>query len=115
RDPYTIEHIDEVVRLANEQLEEEFTNLDYQVSFRIFGKNGVMGDMEPVTDTKSHELMLVIEGIAPTKEEAEAVALMGTRQIFYARLPDVKGTAGTASFVVDEVLPATAAYTWTMN
>jgi len=27
----------------------------------------------------------------------------------------VKGTAGTAAFVVDEVLPATAAYRWTMN
>ncbi len=40
---------------------------------------------------------------------------MGTRQLFYARLPEVKGTAGTAAFVVDEVLPATAAYRWTMN
>lgn len=115
RDPYTIKNIDEVVRMANEQIAEEFAGTDYQVSFRIFGKNGVMGDLEPVTEVKSHELMLVIEGIAPTKEEAEAVALMGTRQIFYARLPEVKGTAGTASFVVDEVLPATAAYTWTMN
>lgn len=115
RDPYTIENIDEVVRLATEQLEEEFSDLEYQVSFHIFGKNGVMGDLEPVKDIKSHELMLVVEGIAPTQEEAEAVALMGTRQIFYARLPEVKGTAGTASFVVDEVLPATAAYTWTMN
>src|SRR5699024_9982692 len=111
----TIENIDEVVRLATEQLEEEFSDLEYQVSFHNFGKNGVMGDLEPVKDIKSHELMLVVEGIAPTQEEAEAVALMGTRQIFYARLPEGKGTAGTASFVVDEVLPATAAYMWTMN
>jgi len=115
RDPYTIENIDEVLRLAREQIEQEFSDINYQISFRVFGKDGVMGDLEPIQDPKSHELLLVIEGIADTKEQAEAVALMGTRQIFYARLPDVKGTAGTASFVVDEVLPATAAYKWTMN
>ena len=115
RDPYTIENIDEVIRMAREQIAEEFSDLEYRVSFRIFGKDGVMGELEPVKEIKSHELMVVIEGIAETQEDAEAVALMGTRQIFYARLPDVKGTAGTASFVVDEVLPATAAYMWTMN
>lgn len=115
RDPYTIENIDEVIRMAREQIAEEFSDLEYRVSFRIFGKDGVMGELEPVKEIKSHELMVVIEGIAETQEDAEAVALMGTRQIFYARLPEVKGTAGTASFVVDEVLPATAAYMWTMN
>lgn len=115
RDPYTIENIDEVIRMARDQIAEEFSDLDYRVSFRIFGKDGVMGELEPIKEIKSHELMVVIEGIADTQEDAEAVALMGTRQIFYARLPEVKGTAGTASFVVDEVLPATAAYMWTMN
>lgn len=115
RDPYTIQNIDEVLRMAREQIADEFPNIDYLVSFRVFGKDGVMGELEPVKDTKSHELMVVIEGIAETPEDAEAVALMGTRQIFYARLPEVKGTAGTASFVVDEVLPSTAAYMWTMN
>ena len=115
RDPYTIENIDEVIRMAREQIAEEFSDIEYRVSFRIFGKDGVMGELEPVKEIKSHELMVVIEGIAETQEDAEAVALMGTRQIFYARLPEVKGTAGTASFVVDEVLPATAAYMWTMN
>lgn len=115
RDPYTIENIDEVIRMAREQIAEEFSDLEYRVSFRIFGKDGVMGELEPVKEIKSHELMVMIEGIAETQEDAEAVALMGTRQIFYARLPEVKGTAGTASFVVDEVLPATAAYMWTMN
>jgi hypothetical protein len=41
--------------------------------------------------------------------------LIGSRQIFYARLPEVKGTAGTAAFIVDGVLPAPAAYMWTLN
>jgi hypothetical protein len=57
----------------------------------------------------------VVEGIAKTKAMAEEITMIGTRQIFYARLPEVKGTAGTAAFVVDEVLPASSAYSWTMN
>lgn len=115
RDPYTIENIDEVIRLARGQVEDEFKDIDYQLNFRVFGRDGIMGELEPVKEIRGHELCLVIEGIAETKDLAEAVTMMGTRQIFYARLPEVKGTAGTASFVVDEVLPATAAYTWTMN
>ncbi|MGE7185497.1 acyclic terpene utilization AtuA family protein [Peribacillus sp. NPDC006672] len=115
RDPYTIQNIDKVIELCKEQVAEEFQGIDYHLNFRTFGKDGVMGDLEPVKEIKSHELCIVIEGIAETKELAEAVTLMGTRQIFYARLPEVKGTAGTASFVVDEVLPSTASYSWTMN
>ena len=74
-----------------------------------------MGALEPIKEIKSHELCIVVEGVAPTKEVAEDVALIGCRQIFYARLPEVKGTAGTAAFVIDGVLPAPPAYQWTMN
>ena len=115
RDPYTIRHIDDVIAWSKAQVEERFAGTDYQISFRIFGKNGVMGDMEPIKETKSHELLVVVEGVAATKEIAHEVTMIGTRQIFYARLPEVKGTAGTAAFIVDEVLESSPAYYWTMN
>ena len=41
--------------------------------------------------------------------------MTGTRQLFYARLPDVKGTAGGVSFVFDEVMHASPGYRWTLN
>jgi len=115
RDPYTIKHIDEVIEWSKAQVEERFAGTDYQISFRIFGKNGVMGDLEPIKETKSHELLVIVEGVAATKEIAHEVTMIGTRQIFYARLPEVKGTAGTAAFIVDEVLESSPAYYWTMN
>lgn len=115
RDPYTIKHIDKVIEMAREQVKERFGEEGYELHYRIFGKNGVMGDLEPVKEIKSHELCVVIQGIAPTKEMAEEVAMTGTRQIFYARLPEVKGTAGTAAFIVDEVLHATPAFRWSLN
>ncbi len=115
RDPYTINNIDRVIEWARSQVEERFAGKDYQLYYKIFGKNGVMGDLEPVKEIRSHELCIVVEGIAPTKETAEEITMIGTRQIFYARLPEVKGTAGTAAFFIDEVLQASPAYTWTIN
>ena len=88
---------------------------NYQLSYRIFGKNGVMGDLEPVKETKSHELLVVVEGVSKDQKVAEEATLIGTRQLFYARLPEVKGTAGTAAFILDEVTPISDAYRWTMD
>lgn len=115
RDPYTIKNIDKVIDWARSQVDERFKGKDYKLHYRIYGKNGVMGDLEPVKEIRSHELGIVVEGVAPTREMAEEVALIGSRQIFYARLPEVKGTAGTAAFILDEVLRASPAYRWTMN
>lgn len=115
RDPYTIQNIDRVIEMAREHVEERFGKEGYELHYRVYGKDGVMGDLEPIKEIKSHELCIVVQGVAPDKEMAEEVAMIGLRQIFYARLPDVKGTAGTAAFVVDEVLPATPAYKWSLN
>jgi hypothetical protein len=115
RDPYTIANIEKVIQWARAQVEERIGADGYQLYYKIYGKNGVMGDLEPIREIRSHELCIIVEGIAPSKEMAEEVTMIGTRQIFYARLPEVKGTAGTAAFVLDEVLPASPAYEWTIN
>lgn len=115
RDPYTIANIDKVIELTRGQVHQEFPDDEYELNFRIYGKDGVMGDLEPIKEIKSHELGIVVEGVAKSLELAESVTLMATRQLFYARLPEVKGTAGTAAFVVDEVLKSSAAYAWTIN
>lgn len=115
RDPYTIKNIDKVIEWARNQVEEKYGKTGYELHYNVFGKNGVMGQLEPVKEIKSHELGIVVQGVAPTKEMAEEITMIGTRQLFYARLPEVKGTAGGAAFMLDEVLPATPGYIWTMN
>ena len=115
RDPYTIANIEKVIEWARAQVEERFGVQGYQLFYKVYGKNGVMGNLEPIREIRSHELCIIVEGIAPSKEMAEEVTMIGTRQIFYARLPEVKGTAGTAAFILDGVLPASPAYEWTIN
>jgi hypothetical protein len=115
RDPYTIANVDAVIEWAREQTRERFGPTGWELHYNVFGRNGVMGDMEPLKDKPGHELCVVVQGVAPTVEMAEEVTMTGTRQLFYARLPDVKGTAGGVSFVLDEVLRASPAYRWTVN
>lgn len=115
RDPYTIANVDAVIEWARTQVRERFGPDGWELYYNVFGRNGIMGDMEPLKDKPAHELMIVVQGVAPTKEMAEEVTMTGTRQLFYARLPDVKGTAGGVSFVLDEVMPASPAYRWTLN
>ncbi|HEY7158049.1 MAG TPA: acyclic terpene utilization AtuA family protein [Gemmataceae bacterium] len=114
RDPYSVANIDALIAWAREQVQERFGTSGYELHYTVYGRNGVMGALEPIR-APAHELALVVQGIAPTKEVAEEVCMIGTRQLFYARLPDVKGTAGSVAFVLDEVMPASAAYRWSVN
>ena len=115
RDPYTISRIDEVIGWAKAQVRERFGDTGYQLSYTVYGRDGILGEMEPLRDKPGHEICVVVQGVAPTRAMAEEVCMIGTRQMFYARLPNVKGTAGGVAFMLDEVMPASAAYRWTMN
>lgn len=118
RDPYTIARIDEVIGWARQQVESRFGTPEeggYELHYQVYGRDGVMGELEPLRNQPGHELGIMVFGVAPTAEMAEEVALTGTRQMFYARLPDVKGTAGGVAFPLDEVVRVSPAYRWTLN
>ena len=115
RDPYTIAHVDDVIGWARAQVRERFGDSGYQLHYIVYGRNGVMGALEPMKHRPAHELCILVQGVAPTAAMAEEVCMIGTRQMFYARLPDVKGSAGSVAFALDEVLRASPAYRWTLN
>lgn len=115
RDPYTIANVDRVIAWAKDKVRERFGDDGYQLHYNVYGRDGVMGQLEPLRDSVGHEVGVLVQGVAPTKEMAEELTLIGLRQMFYARLPDVKGTAGSVSFPLDEVVEASAAYRWTLN
>lgn len=115
RDPYTIANVDAVIEWARTQVRERFGDDGWELHYNVFGRNGIMGEMEPLKDKPAHELLIVVQGVAPTREMAEELTITGTRQLFYARLPEVKGTAGGVSFVFDEVMEASPGCRWTLN
>jgi hypothetical protein len=115
RDPYTIANIDLVTAWARQQVAERLGDSGYELHFTVYGRNAILDDREPLKATPVHELGIVVQGVAPEKAMAEEVCMIATRQMFYARLPQVKGTAGGVAFLLDEVMPASPAYRWTLN
>jgi hypothetical protein len=118
RDPYLVARIDDVIAWARKQVEDRFGTPEeggYELHYLVYGRDGVMGELEPLRHQTGHELGVLVFGVAPTAEMAEEVTLTGTRQMFYARLPDVKGTAGGVAFPLDEVVRVSPAYRWTLN
>ena len=115
RDPYTISRIDEVIEWARNQVRAKFGDDGYQLTFTVYGRDGIMGELEPLRNKPGHELCVVVQGVATEKETAEEICLTAFRQMFYARLPNVKGTAGGVAFILDEIMQASPAYRWTLN
>jgi len=115
RDPYTIAHIDDVIGWARQQVRGRFGESGYELHYIVYGRDGVMRELEPMKHRPAHELCVLVQGVAATAAMAEEVCMIGTRQMFYARLPDVRGSAGSVAFALDEVMRASPACRWTVN
>ncbi|HTU56691.1 MAG TPA: acyclic terpene utilization AtuA family protein [Acetobacteraceae bacterium] len=115
RDPYTVAHIDAVIGWARQQVEERFGTAGYELHYTVYGRDGILGRREPMRAVPGHEVGILVQAVAPDRRLAEEVCITGTRQMFYARLPSVKGTAGGVAFALDEVMAASPAYRWTVN
>ena len=117
RDPETTVRIEQAIEWSRSKLMERFgpSGEAYEVFFHKYGKNGVMQNMELASPSTPHEIGIVVEVVAPTGEFATEVCAMASRNIFYARLPDVKGTAGAAALLSDEILIGEPGYEWTLN
>ena len=71
RDPYTIGNVDNVIAWARDKVRERFGDQGYELHYTIYGRNGVMGELEPMKHKPAHELCILVQGVAPTAEMAE--------------------------------------------
>ncbi|PCH44784.1 hypothetical protein WOLCODRAFT_139234 [Wolfiporia cocos MD-104 SS10] len=75
RDPALISQIDSVLPLVEafaRTMNPAFTGDDCRIAFHIYGKNGVMGPLEP-TKVHAHEICVLGEVLAPTQGVAHSV------------------------------------------
>jgi hypothetical protein len=115
RDPYSIANVDAMIGWARDQVKARFGESGYELHYTVYGRDGVMGRLEPRRANPGHELCVVVQSCAPDAHMAEEICMTGTRQMFYARLPNVKGTAGSVAFAFDEVMRASPGYRWSVN
>ncbi len=71
---------------------------EYTVIYHVYGRDGVMRELEPVRQPLSHELGLVMEVVAPTQELANAVCHHVSGSLLHLDYPGQFNDAGNLAF-----------------
>jgi hypothetical protein len=114
RDPHVVRHSDEAIEWVRSAVAKRFGKDGYELYFHVFGKNGVLKELEPLKDANPHEIGIVVEGLAATDELAAKITDFAVRMFFLARIPGVKGTAGTAA-TTKQTMRSSPGYVWNIN
>ncbi len=103
RDPMLIGRFDTFIEQVRQAVAEKVGGFglrpdQYQLAFRIYGKDGVMGAAEPVKQTHSHELGIVVEALADTQEIANAVLAFARVSLLHTDFPGRLCREGNMAF-----------------
>lgn len=100
RDPVMISKIDEIITGVRERVDDNFAGreLNYRLDFRVYGKNGVMGDLEPCKNITSHELGIIIEVIASSQEISNTICSFARSTMLHYGYEGRISTAGNLAF-----------------
>ncbi|AEV29261.1 Protein of unknown function (DUF1446) [Sphaerochaeta pleomorpha str. Grapes] len=100
RDPILIAMIEEVEGLVKESVQEQYNDIDrdsYSINFLNYGKNGVMGELEP-NNMAGHELCVVFEVLAQTQDIASSICASVRSTFMHYGYEGRKATAGNLAF-----------------
>ena len=100
RDPFMIRALDDLFEDVRMRAEKRFglAALRVQLNFSVYGRNAVMGKLEPVTGAQPHEVGLLIDVVAPAQELATAVAMFVRGTLQHASYPGIINTAGNMAY-----------------
>lgn len=99
RDPILISGIDAYLKAARVIIEEKTTAFgvkqdEYQLAIRSYGRDGVMGEREPLRDQTGHEMCFVAEVIAASQDVANAVIGIVRLTLLHSDFPGRKCKEG---------------------
>ena len=100
RDPSGIAHLDEIEKGVRSAVAESATFVnpgEYSLRFLRYGLDAVTGINEAPT-TLPREVGLVIEAVAPTQEQADALVGLARSKALHQGFPQRKATAGNLAF-----------------
>ena len=99
RDPAFISQIDEILEAVKKRTAANLSaDFPYELDFIVYGKNGVMGQLEPVTSIASHEIGIVMDAVAQTQEQSAAVCSVARSTLLHHGYPGRIATAGNLAF-----------------
>jgi hypothetical protein len=99
RDPVMVSGIGEILDAVRGQVDAMTAGrFRGATHFHVYGRDGVMGPTEPVRQTRSHELGIVIEAVSPTQEEADSLVSLTRSTLLHYGYPGRISTAGNLAF-----------------
>lgn len=104
RDQTFIKNLDYILSFTKNRIIEEFQpkglveGKDYHVLFKVYGRDGVMGPLEPVNGITSHELGIIMEVIAETAEMAHEICYFGKYGMVWCNYPGRSTISGNVAY-----------------
>lgn len=101
RDPQAIRRIDEIVAYTDGEVRRSFADIpqeDFHIDYKIYGKNGVMGPIEPIQEIAGHELCVVCDVVAATQELASGICAYARSTMLHYHYDGRYSTAGNLAF-----------------
>ena len=100
RDPILLEHIDEIIQGVTERVADNFRDrgFTYKLLFTIYGRDGVMGSLEPVRKVGGHEIGIVIEAVSDTQAHADTICAAARSTMLHYGYTGRRATAGNLAF-----------------
>jgi hypothetical protein len=114
RDPHVIRQLDAAIEWSRGASARTFAGVEYQLHYHVFGRDGVLKELEPRRDAVPHEVCIVVEGVAATEAVAHKLVDFATRMFFLARIPDSKGSSGLAA-CTKQTMRSSPAFVWNVN
>ena len=101
RDATMIGQIDDLLEAMRDRAAARFADSGpgaYTVDFHVYGKNAVMGRLEPLADARPHEIGIVIDVVARDQDLANGVAMYVRGALQHASYPGIITTAGNLAY-----------------
>jgi hypothetical protein len=107
RDAFVIKHLDDWLAGVREKIAvgvakvfgDSLPKNQYHVTFHIYGRDAVMGKLEPDRQSIPKEVGLVFEATAPTQEIATTIALLSRQPLLHHPVPEWKGAITAFAFL----------------
>ena len=101
RDPVMMEKMDDIIAGVKERVADNFREKNgmYDLRFIVYGRDGVMGDLEPLRlKPRSHEYGIIIEAVAATQELANTICATARSTMLHYGYEGRRATAGNLAF-----------------
>jgi len=100
RDPVMLARIDEITEGVRDRVKDNFKSagFHYDLLFNIYGRDGVMGDLEPNPIVEGHEIGIVIEAVSDTQAHADTICAAARSTMLHYGYQGRRATAGNLAF-----------------